>query len=320
MRDVAPVPTDPLPDRCTTPEGLGIAVYDFGGHGPDLLLVHATGFCAAPFGPLARSLGRRFRCWGLDLRGHGRSDRPPDGDFAWSGFATDVLTVVDQLGLDRPFGFGHSCGGAAVLLAEERRPGVFRSLYCFEPVVMPGAAPARMADRNPLAEGARRRRPSFPSAEVALANYSSKPPFADLDPEALEQYVDAGFEVVPREDGGDGRAVQLRCRREDEADIFTAALHHQAFEHLHEISCPVTLCCGADTDAFGVPLIEAVAAEMTHSRTEILPGMGHFGPLQVPGAVAASVIRTLDPGAGPEGNGATAGGDVRGHVHGTTSS
>src|ERR1700722_5699188 len=104
VTDLARVPTDPLPDRCTTPDGLGIAVYDFGGHGPDLLLVHATGFCAPPFWPLARPLARRFRCWGLDLRGHGRSDRPSDGDFAWSGFATDVLTVVDQLGLDRPFG------------------------------------------------------------------------------------------------------------------------------------------------------------------------------------------------------------------------
>ena len=61
-----------------------------------------------------------------------------------------------------------------------------------------------------------------------------------------------------------------------------------------------------DTDAFGVPLIEAVAAEMTHARTEILPGTGHFGPLQVPDAVAASVIRALDADAGPEGDGPTA--------------
>ncbi|HEY5096854.1 MAG TPA: alpha/beta hydrolase [Acidimicrobiales bacterium] len=320
MRDLARVPTDPLPDRCTTPDGLGIAVYDFGGQGPDLVLVHATGFCAAPFWPLARRLGRRFRCWSLDLRGHGRSDRPSDGDFAWSGFATDVLAVVDQLGLDRPFGFGHSCGGAAVLLAEERRPGAFRSLYCFEPVVMSGPARARMAGRNPLAEGARRRRPSFPWAEAALANYSSKPPFADLDPEALEQYVDAGLEVIPAEDGGDGRAVRLRCRREDEADIFTAAMFHPAFEHLPEITGPVTLCCGADTDAFGVPFIEAAAAEIPRSRTEILPGMGHFGPLQAPGAVADSVVQALRADPGPEGGGPASGGGASGHVDGTPSS
>jgi len=190
-------PAEPVRDRCTTADGLALAVYDFGGQGPDLLLVHATGLCAEPFGPLARALGGRFRCWGLDLRGHGRSDRPADGDFAWSGFATDVLTVVDHLGLRQPFGFGHSCGGATVLLAEQARPGLFRSLYCFEPVVMPDAARAVVAASNPLADGARRRRSSFPSAEEALANYASKPPYSDLDLECLRLYVHGGLEPVP---------------------------------------------------------------------------------------------------------------------------
>jgi pimeloyl-ACP methyl ester carboxylesterase len=262
-----------------------------------LLLVHATGFCAEPFGPLARSLSPRFRCWGLDLRGHGRSDRPADGDFAWSGFATDVLTVVDHLGLNLPLGFGHSCGGATVLLAEQARPGLFASLYCFEPVVMPDAARARVAADNPLADGARRRRETFPSAQDALANYASKPPFRELDPEALRLYVRSGFELLPVEEGGDGRAVRLRCRRQDEAATFAAAADHDAFARLHEVSCPVTLCHGAETDAFGARLMQADAAPIPDSRVESLAGMGHFGPLQAPAAVAASVIDAF--GAGP---------------------
>ncbi len=283
----------PSPEWCTTPDGVPIAVYDFGGEGPDLLLAHATGMCAQPFGPMARSLAGHFRCWGLDLRGHGRSGRPVDGDFAWSGFATDVLTVVDHLGLDHPFGFGHSCGGATVLLAEQARPGLFRSLFCFEPVVMPDAARAVVAASNPLAEGARRRRSEFPSAEDALANYASKPPYADLDPEALRLYVEGGFELVPRSEGGDGRAVRLRCRREDEADTFAAAGLHEAFAHLSEVGCPVTFCCGAETDAFGAKLMAADAAPVPRSQVEVLAGMGHFGPLQAPQAVAEAVIRAL---------------------------
>ena len=276
-----------------TPDGLGIAVYDFGGLGPDLLLVHATGFCAEPFGPLARSLGGRFRCWGLDLRGHGRSDRPADGDFAWSGFATDVLAVVDHLGLDHPFGFGHSCGGASVLLAEQARPGLFRALYCFEPVVMPDAARARMAGHNPLADGARRRRETFPSTEEAVANYASKPPYLELDPEALRLYVESGFELVPAGEGGDGRSVRLRCRRQDEAATFAAAGDHDAFAHLAEVGCPVTLCCGEQTDAFGPRLMRADAEPIPHARVEVMPGVGHFGPIQRPAEVAASVVQAF---------------------------
>jgi pimeloyl-ACP methyl ester carboxylesterase len=317
---VAAPATEPVRNRCATPDGLGIAVYDFGGHGPDLLLVHATGFCAGPFGPLARSLSPRFRCWGLDLRGHGRSDRPADGDFAWSGFATDVLTVVECLGLERPFGFGHSCGGAAVLLAEQARPGLFRSLYCFEPVVMPDAARAHIAAHNPLADGARRRRETFPSAEDALANYASKPPYRELDPEALRLYVESGFELVPADEGGDGRAVRLRCRRHDEAETFAAAGDHDAFAHLHQVACPVTLCCGKETDAFGVRLMKADAEPIPDGRVEVLEGMGHFGPLQQPAVVAEAVIRAFGAGAGCGPDGAPRPAPPAGHGAGTPAS
>jgi pimeloyl-ACP methyl ester carboxylesterase len=292
---VAPVTSGPdhgrpRQARCTTPDGLGIAVYDFGGRGSDALLVHATGFCAEVFGPLARSLSHRFHCWGLDLRAHGRSDRPADGNFAWSGFCSDVLTAIDCFGLSRPFAFGHSCGGAAILLAEEARPGTFTSLYCFEPVVF-DEPPGGLVFDNPLSHGARRRRETFPSAEDAFVNFSSKPPFADLDPEVLSLYVEAGFEVIPADEGGDGQSIRLRCRRDDEAEIYAHGASHGAFGHLPEITCPVTLSCGEESDAFGLPALQADADQLRLASVEVAPGIGHFGPLQQPALVAASVDR-----------------------------
>ncbi len=297
---VSTVTTEPRGDvpiigRCSTPGGPGIATYDFGGRGPDLLLVHATGFCAEVFVPMARELGGHFHCWGLDLRAHGRSERPDDGNFDWSGFATDVLTVIDHLGLERPFGFGHSCGGAAVLLAEEARSGIFRSLYCFEPVVYPTSATVGVQDDNPLSAGARRRRETFPSADDAFVNFTSKPPFADLDPEALRGYVEGGFETIPDEDGGDGYSIRLRCRRDDEAEVYAHAVSHDAFGHFGEIDCPVTLACGADTDAFGPSFLEADATQLRRATVEVIPAMGHFGPLERPATVAASIEQALAP-------------------------
>jgi pimeloyl-ACP methyl ester carboxylesterase len=286
----------PGQDRCTTPDGVELALYDFGGQGHDLLLVHATGFCAEVLTPLATALSGSFHCWGLDLRAHGQSERPADGDFAWSGFAVDVLAAVDHLGLDRPAGFGHSCGGASLLLAEEARPGTFRSLFCFEPVVFDESRLGKygvLATDNPLSAGARRRRETFPSSEDAFVNFSSKPPFADLDPEALCCYVEAGFEPIPEAEGGDGHAIRLRCRREDEAEVYVHGLDHGAFGHLPEIACPVGLACGADTDAFGPTFLEADAGQLRRSTVEVLPGIGHFGPLQQPTLVADSVLRTL---------------------------
>ncbi len=272
-------------------------MYDFGGQGEDLLLVHATGFCAQVFTPLAGDLREGFHCWGLDLRAHGRSDRPPDDNFAWSGFATDVLAAVDHLELTSPAGFGHSCGGASLLLAELARPGTFRSLYCFEPVVLPvepGGEPPWFED-NPMTVAARRRRESFPTAEDAFVNFSSKPPFSELDPEALCCYVEAGFEPIPAAEGGDGDAIRLRCRREDEAMIYANGASHGAFGRLGEIGCPVTLVCGEFTDAFGLPFLEADAGRLRQATIEVLKGLGHFGPLQRPPVVSASVVRALNP-------------------------
>jgi pimeloyl-ACP methyl ester carboxylesterase len=277
-----------------TPDGVGLAVYDFGGSGDDLLLVHATGFCAEVFVPLARALGDDYHCWGLDLRAHGRSDRPVDGNFAWSGFSVDALAALDHLGLDRPWAFGHSCGGASILLAEEARPGTFRSLYCFEPVVVREPMEWLAAENNPLSVGARRRRETFPSREDAYLNFSSKPPFSNLDPEVLACYVDAGFQGIPAEDGGDGQAIRLACRRDDEAEIYTHGASHGAFRHLSEITCPVALSCGADTDAFGVSFLEADATQLARSTVEVVPGIGHFGPLEQPLLVAESVRQSLE--------------------------
>ena len=77
-------------------------------------------------------------------------------------FADDVLAVVDALGLDGCVAAGHSKGGASLLLAEERRPGTFAALWCFEPIVFPGGGPGPDGE-NPMAAGARRRRSTFPS-------------------------------------------------------------------------------------------------------------------------------------------------------------
>ena len=277
----------------TAPDGVDVALYDFGGVGDDLLLVHATGFCAGVLLPLAAALRSRFRCLALDLRGHGRSGRPADGDFEWSGFATDVLTAVDALGLDRPVAFGHSCGGASLLLAEQRRPGTFRSLYLFEPVVVPDQPVPFPLEENPLSRGARRRRETFPNAEDAFVNYSSKPPFAALDPAVLFRYVEDGFEPVPEAEGGDGEAIRLRCRRDDEAEVYRHGFGNGAFDHLHEVGCPVTFAYGTTTDSFGQEIMGADAARVPVSSVEALADLGHFGPLERPEEVAERVAARL---------------------------
>lgn len=270
-----------------TDDGVEIAWYDFGGRGPDLVLAHATGFHAHAWQPVVARLRSSFRCVAFDSRAHGESGVPADGVYEWRGFARDVLAVVSAAGLRRPFGVGHSCGGAALLMAEQDAPGTFRSLYCYEPVVAPVDDPPPPSSDNPLAVGARRRREVFASRDEAYARYASRPPFSAFAEEALRAYVEWGFDEL-----GDD-SVRLKCRGEDEARIYERGFSHDAFRRLAEVTCPVTVAYGSRTTAMGAGVCEPVAARLPSGRLEVLAGLTHFGPLEDPDAVAVAVQRAL---------------------------
>lgn len=266
-------------------DGVRLNVNDLGGDGVPALLCHATGFHGLVWRPLAARL-TGYRRWAPDLRGHGDSTPPDDGNFDWSGFADDVLAVVDGLGLESPVGIGHSKGGAALLLAEQRRPGTFRALYCYEPVVMPPDIFSGPSE-NPLAEGALRRRDTFPSRPDAFANFAGKPPFDVLDPEALWAYVEHGFEDTPT------GSVALTCRPTHEAEVYRMGGRHDAFDHLERIRCPVAIAHGSLAQMGPASFAERVATGLPDGRELAFPHLGHFGPLEAPGEIAASILAFL---------------------------
>jgi pimeloyl-ACP methyl ester carboxylesterase len=265
--------------------GVPLAVYHFGGPGPEIFALHATGLCAACLEPLATTLGDRASLVAMDARAHGRSGRPADGDLRWERSAEDVLAVLEATGLDSPVGFGHSFGGAVLVLAEAAHPGRFGGLVLYEPVVPPLAEPvAGGVPDNRLSVGARRRRRRFGSRQEALANFAAKPPFAGVDRRALARYVDNGF--APSSDG----QLELRCRPEDEAEIYALGFAHRAWQLLPEVRCPVTLVCGELTDAFGPDALRAMARRLPDAEVVVLPGLGHFGPLEDPPTVGRVIL------------------------------
>lgn len=287
----------PAPPRVRTRDGVEIVVRDLGGSGPTLVLAHATGLHGQVWSPMAAHLSDAFHCVSFDERGHGDSGELAEEGFDWRGFALDTLAVVDGVaaptGTDegRPFGVGHSSGGTAMLLAEQARPGTFRAIYCFEPILVTADPPLGRDRANWLAEGARRRRETFTSREEAFAHYSAKLPFSAWAPEALAAYVDEGFDDLANS------AVRLKCRGEKEALVYEMASAHDGFAHLGEVRCPVLLASGGDTDAVGAASVAALARHFPRAHTEVVPGVGHFGPLQQPATVATSV-RAFLRGAG----------------------
>jgi pimeloyl-ACP methyl ester carboxylesterase len=279
--------TSVTPHRFSTNDGVEVAAFDFGGTGPDIVFAHATGYHAMVWQPVIDHLVDSFRCVAFDTRGHGESGKAPGDDYDWHNLAIDLATVVDGFSLRRPFGVGHSCGGALLLLLEEASPGTFRAIYGFEAVVVPSDVPLLReagSGANPMAEGARRRRAVFSSRQEAFDNYAKKHMYERCRPEALWAYVNHGF--ADRPDG----TVELRCRPEDEARVFSMGMSSRTFDGLDAVRCPVTLARGAESGfPFDADTQATVAGRLVHARAETLPGLTHLGPMEDPRLVAARV-------------------------------
>lgn len=264
--------------------GVTLALHHLGGDGPPLLINHATGFHARCYLPMAEHLVDRFAVWGADFAGHGASTSPDDGDFAWKGFAEDVLAVVDHLGIDRVNAFGHSMGGAAILLAERMRPGLFDAAFLYEPIVFPPEVLSERPRNTMMAEAAANRRNEFPAKADALARYASRPPLGLMRADVLWNYVEHGF--VETEHG----TVELACAPSAEAatfanagpripDVAGAAARTVVGYGMGEVHNP-------GPAAFASPL----AAALPNAEARGYEGLDHFGPLQDPNRIAADLL------------------------------
>lgn len=274
---------------------VSLAVHSWGDADADgparpVVLAHCTGFHGMAWRPVAERLaGAGLSVWSFDFRGHGDSD-VPDIEYDWHLFADDVLAVVDHLGLGlRPdvAGVGHSKGAAALVMAETDRPGTFERLWLYEPIIFPGDPPPGPSRGNSLAAGARRRRSEFESPGEAYANFAAKPPFDALTPDALAAYVEHGLR---RRD--DGR-WELKCPGEMEARMYEMGSAHDGFAGMAQLRCPVTVVAGEVSDAMPAPFSQPLAERAPDGRFELAPRLGHFGPMQDPDAVAASILRFL---------------------------
>ena len=98
-------------------DGVKLHVADWGGSGPDILLVHANGFLGWVYRELIRHLQNSqdsqdsqddYHVYTLDLRGQGDSDKPELREEHWQDMANDVEAVIDALHLHDFYGLGHS--------------------------------------------------------------------------------------------------------------------------------------------------------------------------------------------------------------------
>jgi pimeloyl-ACP methyl ester carboxylesterase len=257
---------------------------------PRLLISHATGFHGRAYAAMARALGAEFDAWAHDHRGHGATPVPADWKPDWHGFADDAESaarrVATTTGGAALYGFGHSLGGATLLLAARRDPGLFAQLVLFEPIVFPPDMFVSMHE-SPLVRGARRRRRQFGSYAEAIANFAAKPPMSTFDQAALEDYVMGGFRPVdPADPHG---PVTLCCTPEFEAETFLAGWRQDVWAQLPEIHTPTLVVSGVDDGASPAKMAALTAGQLPNATYAPHPELDHMGPFTHPATVAGIV-------------------------------
>nr|WP_275941550.1 alpha/beta fold hydrolase [Planosporangium mesophilum] len=197
-----------------------------------------------------------FRVHVPDIRGRGRTDRAPAGEYRLTDYAADVAGLVDALGLNRPVVLGHSMGARIAIAYAVLHAGADHNLLILvdPPVCGPGRGPypttresfleqLHEAYRGTTADEVRRFYPKWPQRELQLRAEV----LATCDETAVLE-THAGFESE---------------------DIFG---------YWREVTQPAVLIRGGDSPV--VPAASADDLRAANSRIEILtvPDAGHMVP------------------------------------------
>jgi len=242
-------------------------------------LAHATGFCGGVWRPVVAALPEDFetRVWDFPCHGSAPKLEHPIDWWAMGNWALRQVT-----GVSGPLiGVGHSMGGAALLMAEITAPGTFSELLLVEPIVFP---PPFGRYEAPMAALAEKRRNHFPSRDEARANFAGKLPFSSWDRLALDGYVECG--LVETDEG-----AELACRPLDEAEIYRAATQHGAWDLLGKVGVPVSVLAGESSATHTADFVRYLASQIPHCEFEIVPGTGHFLPMEMPELLANRIGR-----------------------------
>ena len=217
--------------------------YRVQGEGPPLVLLHGFTGSGADWRHVfdLDALARRYRLIVPDLRGHGRSDNPSDA-FTVRQCATDVLALMDVLGVERFRAIGMSLGGNTLLHVATRTPArVERMVLVSSPPYYPAEARRIMAT---MTEETR--------TEAEWAELRTRHPLGDEQIRALWRHA-RGF-----------------ADSYDDMN-FTPPL-------LSTISAPTLIVYGDSDPLYPVELGLELYRSIPRSRLWVVPGGGH-GPI-----------------------------------------
>ena len=187
---------------------------------------------------------------------------------------------------------GHSLGGYLSLMAAYRRPEIVRAVLLLDSpivtrwkaVLFAFAKKTGLDERFSPARLTRKRREQWPDRATAHAHFSGKPVFAAFDPDAFNDYLDAGLIETPS-------SASLAFERERETKIYRTLPHH-----LHRLTrngapCPIGFIGGTRSTELRLAG-RRETRRLVGSHFKMIEG-GHLFPMESPKRAAEATVAML---------------------------
>ncbi len=267
--------------------GVSLYTLDWGGSGAPIVIVHATGFLARIYRPIAEQLRSIGHVYSFDQRGHGDSGKSPDGEYNWELTMRDLAGFIEAMGWKGVRAFGHSAGATAIGSLGAERPDLISRSVLIEPVIFESPTAPELGWRNPFMERTLKRKRRFDSVDAMFANFDNKPPYNTWRKDMLRDYCEFGTRAT-----ADG-ARELKCEPEIEARLYETSRDFDGLGRILRSNVPMLVLFGVNSDSLGITLADRIGREIHHGRVEKISDTGHFMPMEQPDFVARQTIEFL---------------------------
>lgn len=243
----------------TSSDGAVAGARVSGDDGPAFLFVHGVGSTAAIWDTQLAAFAPNSRAVAIELRGNGvPKPEPPPRLISRSGYASDVLTMADALGIDRFTIIGCSLGGVvAFQLWQEARERI-------DAMVIVGSF-ARYPNADAYATG----------IAAAVQSAGSMRAFAEARAAKLGLPPERERETIE----------QMACKTVPSYLAATDATWRGDYRAmLGSIDVPVLVCCGERDTIAPLALSEEIARGIPGAMLEMIPDAGHVANADNPAA------------------------------------
>jgi len=246
--------------------------YEIHGKGEPLILIHGLGSSSRDWELQIPAFAEHFRVIPLDLRGHGRSDKPV-GPYSMALFAEDSARLISSLGLGTVHVLGISLGGMVAFQLGVDFPDLVRSL------VIVNSTPEMVAR----------------TFQERISIWQRFLIVRLLGMEKMGQVLADRF--LPQEDQAELREIFIHRWAENDKPAYLEAMKAvigwSVRERLGEINCP-TLIIGSDGDYFPTADKQDYTALIPGARLVIVEDSRHALPAEKPAEFNQIVLGFLE--------------------------